>query len=324
MHRARRQGREQRLVAVEHRQAMQPRPDALGRPLLQPHAPLRVARQQHPQRLGAALELARLHRVALGRALAQAHAARVHRADHAAGLARQADRGAQVHQALRVVRHRLALAVRRQQLRGEVPQRALLRRRRHVAVEAEHARQHALHVAVEDGHALAETEGRNRGRRRTTDAGQGHEFGGGVRKGAAEARDHLLRAAVHVARAAVVAQAAPQAEHLVLGAGGQRRHVGEALEKAREVAQHGRDLGLLEHHLREPDAVRIARVLPRQFAATVAALPAHDLCGEIGGQRQGSGNSRPRGGALRPHAVARPRWRRPRQAAGCRAARSAR
>ena len=328
--------RGQQFVArIEHRQAMQAGPDALGGPFLEPHAPARIARQQHPQRLRRAPQLARLDRIALGRAFAPRHAAVVDRAQHAARLARQADGGAEVHLALRVARDRLAVVGRRQQPRRMLPEQALAGRRGQVLAEAQHARQHALHVAVEDGHALAEAEGRDGRGGGTADAGQGRQFGGRLRKAAAEARHHLLRAAVHVARAAVVAESAPQAEDFVLGAFGQRPHVGKAFQEAREIAEHGRDLRLLQHHLRQPHAVGIARVLPRQLAAAMAALPGDHALGEVRREFQGDGRgslgaaalARARGNGRR-HAVLRPRHavRRPRPPwrTACPAARSAR
>ena len=102
----------------------------------------------------------------------------------------------------------------------------------------------------------------------------------GARKVAAVLRHHDLRAAVQVAGAAVVAEAAPEREHLVERRRGQARHVGKALEKARVVGQHRGHLRLLQHDLGQPDAVRIARVLPRQAMTPGAALPVDDAFGK--------------------------------------------
>ena len=74
-------------------------------------------------------------------------------------------------------------------------------------------------------------------------------------------------------RAPVVAQAAPQREHASIGARGERAHVGKRREEAHVVRQHRRDLRLLQHDLGQPDAIRIARVLPREIVAAVRALP---------------------------------------------------
>ena len=117
-----------------------------------------------------------------------------------------------------------------------------------------------------------------------------------ARKRAAEARHHLLRAAMHVARAAVVAQAAPQRRAPRPRC---RRPApatsGKRCEEAREVAQHGRHLRLLQHDLGQPHAVRVARVLPGQLAAAVRALPARPRGRQnrpaISGRRRGHGGS---------------------------------
>ena len=89
-----------------------------------------------------------------------------------------------------------------------------------------------------------------------------------------------LRAAVQVARAAVVAEAAPQREHVVERRGGERAHVGKAGQEARVVVEHRRHLRLLQHDLRQPDAVRVAAALPGQVVAAVLALPRDHLRGE--------------------------------------------
>ena len=155
------------------------------RPQLRPHAGVGAAHQPHaipllqPQQHAgalAALELARLDGKPLGRARRAALAHRVHRARVARRPADGADRGAQIHQALRVGGHRgvqrLAGGRVGQQVGGDRPQRLLGRRLRDVAVVREHAREHALDVAVEDRHALAEAERRDRRGRRPADAGQ--------------------------------------------------------------------------------------------------------------------------------------------------------
>src|SRR6266480_4273243 len=85
---------------------------------------------------------------------------------------------------------------------------------------------------------------------------------------------------MQVARPRVVAQAAPQREHVVEVRPGERFHVREAREEALVVRNDRRDLGLLQHHLRQPDAIRIARLLPRQVMTPVPGLPAYEPAGE--------------------------------------------
>src|SRR5690606_33134247 len=72
----------------------------------------------------------------------------------AAGARARADHGAEVHEPLRVS---LDLA-RRSKGFGELPQACLDGRRAGPAFDAEAAREHALHVAIENGRALAKSE----------------------------------------------------------------------------------------------------------------------------------------------------------------------
>ena len=134
-------------------------------------------------------------------------------------------------------------------------------------------REHALHVAVEDRGALAECERGNRRRRRAADAGQPRQRHRIARKRTAMLRDDRARRFVQVMRAAVVTEAAPQREHVVERRAAERRTSGYAGEKRERSTEHRRDLRLLQHDLRKPDAIRIARLLPRKIVATVAALP---------------------------------------------------
>jgi len=139
------------------------------------------------------------------------------------------------------------------------------------------AGQHPPHVPVEDRGALAESEHRDRGGGRAADAGQLSDPAGGAGK---SVRANLPRRLVEIAAARVVAQPAPQPQHLVLGSLRKPLDAGESREKALVVGNHGRDLGLLQHDLREPDAVRIARSLPGKPAAAVPPLPGDELLRE--------------------------------------------
>ena len=86
-----------------------------------------------------------------------------------------------------------------------------------------------------------------------------------VRRGAS-VRD-VTGEAVEVAGARVVAEALPCFADLTRP---RAREVGEgreALEEAIVVAEDARDLRLLEHQLRDEDAIRVARLTPGQIAA---------------------------------------------------------
>ena len=86
---------------------------------------------------------------------------------------------------------------------------------------------------------------------------------------------------MEVAGAAVITQTTPQTQYFIKRCSGQRAHVGEAFDKAREVIQHGRHLRLLQHDFGQPDPVRIACVLPWQIVSPMDLLPVHHLGGQI-------------------------------------------
>jgi hypothetical protein len=135
------------------------------------------------------------------------------------------------------------------------------------------ARQHALHVAVENRAARAEGEGRDRRSGRAADTGQRRDRRRFARKGAGMIGDDRLRGPMQHVRAAVVAQSAPLFEHALDRRRGKARHVGKRRDEPFEIRDDGRDLRLLQHDLGQPDPIRIARVLPGKVAASGAPLP---------------------------------------------------
>ena len=95
----------------------------------------------------------------------------------------------------------------------------------------------------------------------------------------AEAFDDLPGGGMEIAGSAVIAESLPEFQHLVLGSGGERRDIGEPLREAEIVLRSLRHAGLLEDHLREPDAVGIARAAPRQVAP-FAGVPVEEYVGD--------------------------------------------
>mmetsp|Transcript_26221 Transcript_26221/g.61907 ORF Transcript_26221/g.61907 Transcript_26221/m.61907 type:complete len:444 (-) Transcript_26221:6636-7967(-) len=267
---------------VEHRQRPQPRPHARRRALLQQHLPRWTLDPEPPVLAPASLELAGLDRPARRLAVLAGAAHRLHRAAPAVGRARRADRRAKVHQTLGVAIH----VPRGQQRRGVVPELPLRRAAGQVAVKGQRASEYPLHIAVEDGHALAEAEGRDGRGSRAADAGQGLQPGRGARETAAMQRGHGKRAGVQIARPAVVTQACPLGQHLIERRGSEVGNARPARQKALVVAQHGGHLGLLQHDLGQPDAIGVARVLPGQRVAAMAALPGHHGQTEVLVQRR--------------------------------------
>ena len=86
------------------------------------------------------------------------------------------------------------------------------------------------------------------------------------RHDAAVFRHDDLGGLLEIARAAVVSEPLPELHELVVRAGCECGDVGERLEEALEIRQHGRDTRLLQHDFRNPDAVRRRLFAPRQHA----------------------------------------------------------
>ena len=78
---------------------------------------------------------------------------------------------------------------------------------------------------------------------------------------------------LHHARAPVVAEAAPALEQSLLARLGERLESWEPFQEAFVVGNDGRDTSLLQHDLRDPDAVGIAGPAPGQVPL-VTAIPA--------------------------------------------------
>ena len=224
---------------------------------------------EQPQRLCCAPALRCLDRIAVLQAVPRGRAHGLDRTGVAGRVAWQAHGGTEVHQALRVARHRFVQRSPRQQLLRVLPQAAHVGRLRQVRIESEHAGQHPLHIAVENRRTLAEAEGGDRGGRGTADSGQRLKHFGTARKLACVNGDDLTRGVMQIAGAAVVTEAGPAGIHLVEAGGRQCAHVRKARQKTRVVLQHARHLRLLQHDFGEPDAVRIARVLPGQAVPAV-------------------------------------------------------
>ena len=86
---------------------------------------------------------------------------------------------------------------------------------------------------------------------------------------------------MQVARAGVVAQAGPQGHHVIRWRLGQRGEGGAACEEAGVVGDDRVHLGLLQHDLRQPDAVGVGGVLPGQVVAATVGVPGNQSVGEV-------------------------------------------
>ena len=173
---------------------------------------------------------------------------------------------------------------------GQAPQRAERCRGRNRAGNPMPAGQHALDVAVQDRCARAVALGDDRRRGGAADAGQRLRRRHVVRDDAAVVPRDDARGAMQVARPGVVAQAAPQVEHLVGVGACQGVHVWKPRDEPLEVGDDRRHLGLLEHDLRHPHAVGRALPLPGQVLAAVGVPPGKHAAGERACRRAAPGS----------------------------------
>src|SRR5229473_800931 len=153
------------------------------------------------------------------------------------------------------------------------------------AFDAVAAREHALDVAVKNRGAAAEGERRDRRGGRAPDAGNLLGLVCRIRESAAVFGNDFSSGPMQVARAGVVAEAAPEPQHLVLVRRSERLQVGKAGQEALVVGNDRRHLRLLQHHFGEPDAVGIPRALPGKSLAPVTALPGDEKACESGHAR---------------------------------------
>jgi hypothetical protein len=91
--------------------------------------------------------------------------------------------------------------------------------------------------------------------------------------------DDRPRQRVQPNRARIVAQAAPQPHRVAGRRSGERREVRKGCNERFVERNHPFDLRLLQHELADHDAVRVARLPPREMRATVHAVPIEQRCG---------------------------------------------
>ena len=143
------------------------------------------------------------------------------------------------------------------------------------------AEEYALDVAVDYGDVFAEGDAGDGGGGVVADAGEGAEFVRGFGELAAELADHELCGAVEHARAAVVAEAAPESEDGVFRRFGEGFECGEAEEEFFVALGYGGDARLLQHDFGEPRGVRVVDAAPGERAG-VFAVPEGEAVAEIG------------------------------------------
>ena len=109
-----------------------------------------------------------------------------------------------------------------------------------------------------------------------------------VREPPAEFVNDCSRGLVQVAGPRVVAESRPQVQHLVDRRGSQRGDVGETLHEPLEVRDDRGHLGLLQHDLGHPHAIRRGVALPGQVPAPVLHEPRKQSRRDFGGDLRGA------------------------------------
>ena len=141
-----------------------------------------------------------------------------------------------------------------------------------VTAETRETTEHPDHVAVQDRRRASERDARDGASGVAADAGEVEQLLDCLRDASFVPRQNFSRPALEVAGPGVVAQAGPEPQHLVLRRRGQRGHRWEPLHEPLVIGEDRGDLSLLEHDLRNPDRVRVARLPPGQIPVA-GAIP---------------------------------------------------
>ena len=94
--------------------------------------------------------------------------------------------------------------------------------------------------------------------------------------------DNLAGGRVEIPRPAGVAKSRPGGEDLFLAGRGEGSQIGEVLQKRLISAPNHLGAGLLEHHFRDPDFIRILSTTPREIPA-VLIKPVQETESELSG-----------------------------------------
>ncbi len=211
----------------------------------------------------------------MGAVIAMRDAARGDRTRHAARRGRRARGRTELHQPLVEVAGSRGLGECTYQLAGARPQRLVPGGALDVVFDREHACEHAGDVAVDQRRAFAVRDRRDRAGGIRPDAAHRPQSGRGRGQRTTVARGDLACARPQVARTRVVAESRPGGQHVVERRGGERRHRRELRHPAFPVRDHRGNPRLLQHHLADPDRVRVARAPPRQIAPCALEVRDH-------------------------------------------------
>lgn len=145
------------------------------------------------------------------------------------------------------------------------------------------AHQDAGDVAIDDRDRPMENDGTEGACRVPADAGERLEIGGVARDLAVKDLDDVAGGGVQIPGAPVIPQTGPRGEDFAQRRGSEGLEGGERGEEEGESLQHPRDLGLLEHELRDEGDVGVAGRGPPGERAGGSLEPAGEGTGEDDG-----------------------------------------
>ncbi len=148
-------------------------------------------------------------------------------------------------------------------------------------IDAGKSLQHTLDIAIDNGYGPIKRDAGDGGSSVASDAGQGEQGFGILRKAPAVLYGDLLRALVQHARAPIVAEAAPGGQHVIRRSCGERLDIRKTVEEYPVVVEDGGHARLLQHDFAEPDAIGIASFAPGKVAAMLI-VPAEKSAAKSG------------------------------------------
>ena len=132
------------------------------------------------------------------------------------------------------------------------------------------SRQHPFDVAIQDRQRCIKRTGKDAAGGGATDARQGHPA---LQRAGPGSVHQQLRRLMQPADPGVITEALPLQPHLIQRRRGQALDRGKRLHPTRPVGESHGQLGLLQHHLGDPDAVGIEILLRRWTCAARQLLP---------------------------------------------------
>ena len=148
-----------------------------------------------------------------------------------------------------------------------------------VVGQVEQSREDAHHIAIDGWRGDIKGDAADGAGGVRSDARQGLQRLGLRRETPGMAVDDDFGAAMQVAGAAVITQAFPELQHGIQRRGSQCLDRGHGGDEALVIWDDGIDLGLLQHDLRQPDAVGIAVAAPGSVGSIVL-IPGEQLIAE--------------------------------------------